>query len=146
MSMVEPYPKPERRLSPWQFSVATLILVMVLICWILAVHRWLGETYGWITAIPLGLAGIVGLATRGRALVGFALGSAAIALVGSLLIGWEPSDIRFYKSLAALGAYGGAAGGGLHAIWLRRRWLGGAVFLAAVVIFGLLLLMPPAAP
>jgi hypothetical protein len=131
--------EPRRR----QFTTAALLFVMTLVAWILAVNRWLGPPYGWMTAIPLAIVALLVLITRGRAAVGTVVGFTALCLLGYfLIIGWEPTDPRFLKSLVCLGSFGGAAGGSIHALFMKRWIVGSLSLIASIVSFAAILMAP----
>ena len=122
--------------SKKQFSIRTLMLATLIVAWTLAVNSWLGEGYGWRTAIPCGLiAGFVLLVSFQTA-IGCVIGSFILAVIGYLfIVGHTPPSPEFFKAMLIVSAFGGAAGCSLHAIALRYWKTGLIAFLISTVAF-----------
>jgi hypothetical protein len=124
----------------YQFTIRSLLGAILITSWTLAVNRWLGSPYGWITAIPVAMVGVLVLRTSGWALLGGIIGFVAMTLIGLFfIIGWPPSDPRFMKSVVAVGSYGAAGGASLHAMALKQWILGTLLLIATIVVFAILL-------
>jgi hypothetical protein len=131
------------RQSPYQFGLASLFWLTLLVACILSINRTLGPPYGWLSAIPLGIVATLALRTRWRSMVGFGIGFAVLSLVGYFfIIGFKPSDPKFVKAMVTLGSFGGAVGASINAIVLKR-WIIGSILLAASIIAFLAALVIP---
>jgi hypothetical protein len=125
-----------------QFTIRSLLLLMALVAWILGVNRWLGPPFGWITAVPLSIVALLVLVTRGWATLGAVFGFVAFCLLGYFqIIQWDKTDPRFLQSLICFASFGGAAGGSIHALFLKRWVLGSLSLLASVVWLGAVSMM-----
>ena len=134
--------------SQYQFTLASLFVLTLLVACILSLYRCLGPAYGLVSAIPLGIIAVLLLRTRWHCTIGTVIGSVILPLVGLyLIIGFDRSDPRFLKAVVTLGSFGGAFGAGLHAIILKR-WIIGSILLAVSIIVFVAILVNaiPAAP
>jgi len=130
------------RRSRYQFGLASLLLLTLLVACILSVNRCLGLVYGWISAIPLGIVAVLLLYTRWRCAIGTLLGAGVLSLIGFyLIIAFERSDPRFLKAMVMLGSFGGAFGASIHAIILKRRVVGSLLLVVSIVAFLAVLLV-----
>lgn len=121
------------------YSLRTLLFTTALIAWILAVNNWLGDPYGWLTAIPLAL-GLPIFILRPWTFVGAIVGFAAFALIGDLfIIGWDESAPQYLPCLITVGGYGLTCGSCIHAFFLRLRSLACVIFIAVLVVFVIVL-------
>ena len=121
------------------YSLRTLLFATALIAWILGVNNWLGDPYGWMTAIPLAL-GLPVFILRPWSFVGGIAGFVVFALFGEFfIIGWDKTDPEYLPCLVTIGGYGLACGAGALAFFLRLRVLGGITCLSAAVAFVILL-------
>ena len=117
-----------------QYSIRSLLALFFSVALILAANRWLGPIYGWITAVPCGIVLILTLLTSYRVLIGGAI-VAVLFVVLYLYVTQGGAGFDPRKATLAVGAYGAAIGGSLHAIWYRP-----AVGIAALATNGLILL------
>ena len=130
-------PTSTKQAAAWQFTIQSLLGAVFLISWILAVNRWLGSPYGWLTAIPLSVVALLALRARGKILIGAAFGFAGMAIIGcAFIIEWNSSDPRLLKSAITIGSFGARWGASLNAIVIHLRVLGALALVAAAVIFG----------
>jgi hypothetical protein len=137
---------PQPRQSRYQFGLASLCLLTLLVACILSAYRCLGPVYGWISAIPLGIIAILLLYAGWQCTIGTLIGGVVLSLVGiRWIIGFDVSDIRFFKAMVTLGSYGGAFGASIHAI-IRKRWIVGSVLLAVAIIVLVVVLIIPISP
>ena len=127
--------EPARR-SRYQFGLSSLFVLTLLAACILSIYRCLGPGYGWLNTIPLGIVGILLLCTHWRCAIGALVGAAVLTVFGVYcIIRFQRSDPLFVKAAVTLGAFGGAFGASVHAIFLQRRILGGLLLAAAILVF-----------
>ena len=102
-------------------------------------NNWLGDPYGWLTAIPLAI-GLPVFILRPLSFLGGLAGFVLFALIGEFfIIGWAKSAPEYLPTLVAVGGYGLTCGAGVHSIFLRLRILGGITFLSALIAFAIVL-------
>ncbi|MEM7478353.1 MAG: hypothetical protein AAF483_25505 [Planctomycetota bacterium] len=122
------------------YSLRTLMFSTALIAWILGVNNWLGEPYGWLTAIPL-IIGLPVFILRPMSFRGGIIGFVFFALIGEFfIIGWNKSDPQYLPCLVTVGGYGLCCAAGIHACFLGLRFLGSAVSVLAVAAFAIVLI------
>ena len=120
------------------YSLRTLLFFTALIAWILGINNWLGDPFGWLTAIPLAL-GLPVFILRPWSFLGGIAGFVVFALIGEFfLIRWDRSDPEYLPCLVTVGGYGLTCGAGAVAFFLRLRILGGITCLSAIVAFAIL--------
>jgi hypothetical protein len=124
---------PEPRQSRFQFGIASLLLLTLLVACILSVGKCLGPVYGLLSAIPLSIVAILLLSTCWRCVVGTLIGSVVFALLGFYILQWDPLKPEYVKAVVTLAAFGGAIGASIHTIVLKRLALGG-IFLALSIL------------
>ena len=110
-----------------RYSTRTLLYATSLIAWVLGVNSWLGDPYGWLTAIPLTFCLPIWI-TNPWTFVGGTLGFAVLAIIGELsFVGFEWSDVKHWLAIITVGAYGCACGTSIHAFVRGQRLLGGII-------------------
>ena len=94
-------------------------LVGVLLC-MYAINLWPGTPYGYFSVLPIGVVAYVGADTRGRVILGGAIGSASSALLGYVaVLDKSITDLKFWGGMIMLSAFGAAVGTCTHALFLR---------------------------
>lgn len=110
------------------------------VAWTFAVNGWLGEGYGWRTAIPCALISGIVLLVNFQTTIGCVIGSLILAVIGYVfIVGHTPPSPEFFKAMLIVSAFGGAAGCSLHAIVLRYWKTGLITFLISIIAFAIIL-------
>ena len=127
-------------MGPRNFSIRSMMVATFVVSWALAVNGWLGDGYGWRTAIACGIFGIVVLLVDFRTVLGLLIGSLALSLIAYLfIIEHQPPSPQFYKAMIVMASYGAAGGVGVHAIVLGKRRAGAFALVLAVAAFAAIL-------
>jgi hypothetical protein len=120
------------------------LTVLVALIVAVTVNRWLGPPYGWLVAIPAGIAGTLAVRTHGWSLIGGAVGFPVSCLIGYwFILGDALPYLKLIRALVVIGSYGAATGGSIHAIVLKHRIVGGVCLVATSIVFVMILVFPP---
>jgi len=131
---------PPRR-TRFQFGLRSLFELTFLVACILAVAKWIGPEFGWISAVPLGIVAVVVLSTHWRCMLGTVIGFAILVVAVICLSGIKTPGADLPKAIVTVGSFGGAFGASIHAIILRQRGIGVSCLVASIIVVFCLLVL-----
>jgi hypothetical protein len=138
-----PPPSPTSR---HQFSLSSLFTLTFVVACVLAAARCQGPKYGPVTVVPLGIIAVLALYTQWRCLVGTVIGAVIVGVYGFFgLVLPHGRDPGYSNAMFLVEACGGAIGASIDAIILKR-WVVGAVMLAASVTIFVIVLCKAVSP